>query len=82
MCSPRVNVFNSLPNDKFLDCSKFKGFADNKLDVAEKLQFVLGRVENIVGKGENAGHQHFLLFLQCFQKSSTLGLSKVFMVKN
>ena len=22
--------------------------------------------ENIVGKGENAGHQHFLLFQQCF----------------
>ena len=22
--------------------------------------------EHIVGKGENAGHQHFLLFLQCF----------------
>ena len=24
--------------------------------------------ENIVGKGENAGSQHFLLFPQCFQK--------------
>ena len=23
-------------------------------------------LENIVGKGENAGNQHFLLFLQCF----------------
>ena len=23
-------------------------------------------VENIVGKGENAGNQHFLLFPQCF----------------
>ena len=23
--------------------------------------------ENIVGKGENAGNQHFLLFAQCFQ---------------
>ena len=22
--------------------------------------------ENIVGKGENAGYQHFLLFPQCF----------------
>ena len=22
--------------------------------------------ENIVGKGENAGYQHFLLFSQCF----------------
>ena len=28
----------------------------------------MGRVENIAGKGENAGYQHFLLFPQCFQK--------------
>ena len=27
-------------------------------------------VENIVGKGENAGDQHFLLFPQYFQKVS------------
>ena len=27
-------------------------------------------VENIVGKGENAGNQHFLHFPQCFQKVS------------
>ena len=31
---------------------------------------VFDRIENIVGKGENAGYQHFLLFLQCFQKLS------------
>ena len=30
--------------------------------------YVYDRVENIVGKGENAGYQHFLLFPQCFQK--------------
>ena len=30
--------------------------------------FVFDAVENIVGKGENAGYQHFLLFLQSFQK--------------
>ena len=31
--------------------------------------------ENVVGKGENAGEQHFLLFAQCFlpsQKQSPL----------
>ena len=27
------------------------------------------RVENIIGKGENAGYQHFLLFQQCFSKA-------------
>ena len=31
---------------------------------------VIDRVENVVGKGENAGNQDFLLFPQCFQKSS------------
>ena len=31
---------------------------------------MLGRVENIVGKGENACYQHFLLFPQGFQKLS------------
>ena len=62
---------NSLPNDKILDWSKMKAFADNKKkNVTEKLKFVLGRVENIVEKGGNAGYQHFLLFLQHFQKAS------------
>ena len=37
--------------------------------------------ENIAGKGENAGHQHFLLFPQCFllfQKSSSIFESHLF----
>ena len=55
-------IFNSLTNDKIMDWSKFKAFADDKLNVPEKLKFVSGRVENIAGKGENAGYQHFLLF--------------------
>ena len=57
---------NSLPIDKMLGWSKLKAFADDKIKVTEKFKFVLGRVENIVGKGENAGYQHFLLFPQCF----------------
>ena len=53
---------NPLPKDKILDLSKFQ---------LKKLEFVLGRaLENIVGKGENAGYQHCLLFPQCFQKLS------------
>ena len=32
------------------------------------MEYVSEKVENIVGKGENAGYQHFLLFLPCFQK--------------
>ena len=41
-------VINSVPNDRFLDWSKLKADADNKSDVAEKLKFVFGKVENIV----------------------------------
>ena len=63
-------LFKSLPNDKILNWSKLKAFAVDKLILAEKLKFVLGRVENNVGKGENAGYQHFLLFPQCFRKHS------------
>ena len=39
---------------------------------------VFDRVENIVGKGENAGYQHFILFPQCFSKPSFSGLLKLY----
>ena len=68
--------FNSLPNDKISDQPKLKAFTDNKIKAIEKLKFVQGRNENIVGKGENAGFQHFLLFLQCFQKACFKGVVK------
>ena len=61
---------NSLPNNKNLDLSKSKDFADDKINVSQNINCVLGRAENIVGKGENAGYQHFLLLPQCFQKIS------------
>ena len=67
----------SLPNDKCLDWSKLKAFADDKLKVTERLKIVKGKVENIVGKGENADYQHFLLFLQYFRKASFSGSLKV-----
>ena len=47
-------------------------FADNKINVAQMLGSVFDRIENIVGKGENAGYQNFLLYPQCFQKASFL----------
>ena len=48
---------NSLPKDKILDWSKFKAFAHDKINVTENLKNVLGRVENIAGKGETTGFQ-------------------------
>ena len=44
----RLNFF---PNDNFLDWSKLKALAYDKINVTENLKFVLGRAE----KGENAG---------------------------
>ena len=51
-----------------MDLTKFKAVADYKLNVANVIISVLDSVENIVGKGENAGYQHFLLFPQFFPK--------------
>ena len=67
VCHP----FNSLPDNKILDWSKLKAFANDKLKVAKIMKLLLARVENKVGKGENAGYQHFLLFPQCFQEPSS-----------
>ena len=47
-------------NNKVVGLSKFKAFADDKIYMRENLQFVFGSMEIIVGKGENAGNQHFL----------------------
>ena len=71
-----MELFNSLPNDKILDWSKFKAFAGDKIYVGQTLKTVYGRVEKVVGNGENAGNQHFLLFPQCSQKSFFLGVVK------
>ena len=67
------SVYNPLPNDKILDVTKLKAFADDKLNVATMMFSLYDRVENTAGKGENAGNQHFLLFPQCFPKPSSLG---------
>ena len=53
---------------RLLTLTQLKALADNKFTVAKIMILVFDRIENIVGKGENASYQHFLLFLQCFQK--------------
>ena len=64
---------NSSSNDKILDWSKLKELADDKISITEKEKFGLKQIENIMGKGENAGYQHFLLFPLCFQRAYFLG---------
>ena len=60
-----------------MDLTKSKAFADDKLDVTKNLKFVMGRVENLVGLGENARHQHIIISPQCFQKASFSELSRL-----
>ena len=62
---------------KSLDEIKLKAHADDKLNVAKMMISLLDGVQNTVGKEENAGYQHFLLFPQCFPKPSSLGSLKV-----
>ena len=51
-----------------------------KINVTKKIKIALDKIENIVGKGENAGCQRFLLFPQCFQKLSFSASLKVWIV--
>ena len=57
-----------LPNNDIILVTKLKAFADDKLSVAKMRISLFDRGENIEGKGENAGYQHFLLFPLCFPK--------------
>ena len=54
------------PDDKILVLSKLKAFADDRLTVNQNIKFVFHIVENIIGKVDNAGYQHFEL--GCFQR--------------
>ena len=68
---------NSLPNDKILDLSKFKVFADDNFNLTKMVKFFFDKVESLVGKGGNTGYQHFFPFPTMFSKALFLyGLYK------
>ena len=69
-----LNPLNPLPNNKIFDVTKLKAFADDKLKVDRMLTFLRDTVENTLGKEENAGYQHFLLFPMCFPKPTLMSL--------
>ena len=61
--SPRTFCLGILPDiSKFWTSLKSKAFSVDKTDEAQMIHFVCKRVENSVGKRENTGYQHFLLF--------------------
>ena len=64
-----LSFYNSSTDEPFTKQQCFRLVQiedDQKKNVTQKLKFLLELVENIVGKGENAGNQHFLRFPQCF----------------
>ena len=82
-CLQKENLakpFNPLPDVNISDWSKLKAFTDDKLNITQIIKFVYHRIENIAGKEENAGYQHFLLFPQCFEKAVSSSVSKVVIV--
>ena len=54
--------FNPFPNDTI---------SDDNFKFGKNVRKLSKRVENTVGKGEIARYKQFLLFPQCFQKTST-----------
>ena len=62
-------MINPLPDNKILDSSKLKEFADDNFKFDENGRQLSKQVENTVGKGEIAHNEQFLLFAQCFQKA-------------
>ena len=77
-----LHPYSSLANYNYMDWlwPKFNPFTDKKLNIANIMIFVIDQVENIMGRRENAGYQHFLLFQKFFQKASSSGLLKVGLV--
>ena len=56
-----INKRNSLQNNKILEWAKLTAFADDKITVAK---IILIGQKTLWEKGDNAGHQDFLLFSQ------------------
>ena len=64
----RDSSIKPFPHDKILDQTKFKAFADNKLNVTKMIISVFDRVENIVGKGEIACTSNFSFSHNVFKR--------------
>ena len=64
-------LYQPITRRQILDSSKLKEFADNNLKFDENGRKLSKWVENTVGKGEIARYEQFLLFPQCFQRTST-----------
>ena len=71
-----------ITRQQLLDYSKLKEFADDNFKFDENGRKLSKWVENIVGKGEIARYEQFLLFSQCFQRLISQGHQKVSLCGN
>ena len=62
------SLTNPLPDNKILGLPKLQAVAEDKSNVTQNIKVAFHRIENIVGKEENAGYQHFLLCPLCLQR--------------
>ena len=62
----------SLTHDKICNMQKLKAFKDNSSDVLQMMISHFGKIEIIVGRGENAGYQHFHLFVAFVKENATM----------
>ena len=60
-----LRMLHSSPNNKFLDLSKLKTFANDKIKCKLQTEILLGKGRKHCGK---RSYQHFLLLPQCFQR--------------
>ena len=65
-------IWLTLSKQQILDSFKLKEFADDNFKFDENGRKFSKRVENTLGKGENARPEQFLLFPQCFQKTCSV----------
>ena len=63
---------NPVPNDKMLDLFKLEALADDKINVTEKLKYVIGMVETLWEKEKMLITSIFFFFPHWFQKPSLL----------
>ena len=82
-CIVRPLLTLIMPNLTF---TERQNFGPNQIESIDRQQnickpkqrnCVLQTIENTVGRGENTGDLHFLLFPQCFQKASIAGSLQV-----
>ena len=69
-------VANGFPKRQILDSLKWKQFPDNKFKFDENGRKLSKKVEHIVGSGEIARNELFLLFSHCFQQIFKLQIRK------